>query len=253
MAEKGEKISRDYVIPKIDIVTSNFNSKFTETQTAPSSQDCTDFRELYLEAIAEGINEYVTEEFYYDVKTTGTIALTTTPPSTLTVTNYNVDGILETTGKITLKEGLMNAFSPTITASPDAEKTHMTSFFDAIKDWLPTSVPLIAVTGIGDNTVQFLSTVAGPITSMTWSSFISNNLATGCINEFQRINFVDSEGTLTGKDYKDVWDIIGKYIYQGLIDNVAVFSPVTGTANTTQVPLGTIYTAITTTGTIAFN
>jgi hypothetical protein len=133
----------------------------------------------------------------------------------------------------------------------------MTGIFNAILTHLPKTSPFLAVNGsitdITVNPIIYLSQVSGPLTSLKWPNFIPVSLAIGVIEETSAIEFVDSNGNQTGKDYKDVWDIIGKYIYQGLLSNVAIFNPVVGIADSTKIINGTTYTATDTIGTIGFH
>lgn len=252
MAEQGEKLSRDYIIPQIESITSDFNSQFTNT--APSESDIKTFKDRYLTAISEGIDEYLTGEFVFNVKTNGAVVIATTPPGSFPIVNYSVDGTFTTPGASTLKSLIEDAMPPSAT---DA-LTNMTAMFNAILTWLPKLPPFLAVTGsITDTTVNpvlYLSTVAGPLTTLTWPSFVPKDLADDVLSITSSEGyFVDSNGNPTGKDYRDVWDIIGDKIYQGLLANVATFAPVVGTADQSKITNGTTYTAVTTLGTIEFN
>ena len=227
MATKGELIS-EYIRNKIKIVTDRFDVNTTGKND-------------YQQAIAEGIYEYISIEYEYDVNTTGAIVIATTPPGSLVVTNYPVDGDITI-----LSDSVLFAYlnSLLLSTSTDAVE-NMTNMFDAILSWLPK---VATINEPVENTL--LSTVGGSGV-ITYPNFISSNLANDCVDETSIIKYFDSEGNPNGDPVKTSWDIICKYIYKGIDGNVATFPVLLGTANSFNVINGTTYTG-TAIGTVEF-
>jgi len=238
MAEKGEKISQNYIIPKIDAVTNEFTATFIDI--APSVSDIEKFKDKFQQAISDGLYEYVSNEYDFDVKTNGLITLSPPPPgATVTVTNYAVEGNI-----IVFKSDILSKyFKNNISSETTGAVKNMTDFFNCIFLWLPKVANVTGpVTDITINPIQYLSTVTG-VGTIIFPNFISSQLARNCVQETSAMVFVDKEGNLTGKTYKDVWGIIGKYIYQGLDGNIIATVDV-GTANTSQIPNGLAYAGV---------
>lgn len=229
MASQGELVSLK-IREKMSSVTDDFIAAFGDN--TPSESLINEFRIKWMNAIAEGLFEYMSNEYEFNVKTKGVITLTTTPPSVLSVVNYNVDGNITVLPSSTLA----NSFVPALVLT-DAGK-NMKLIFSLISAWLPK---VATVTGPGDNASQVLSTVTG-VGTIDFPNFIPQDLANDCFNETKNLKFVDSEGNVIGDSTKIAWDVIGKYIYQGISGNVVNIPTVAGTANTTIVPLGTTYT-----------
>lgn len=242
MATHGYLIS-EYVREKITVVTNNFVTQLGGN--APSKSLMSTFKDNWQQAIAEGIHEYISNEYVFDVQTNGAIVIAPPPPGvTVVVANYNVDGNITILPDSVLFNNLKTGF---LSAVKSAE-TNMTSMFNEIFSWLPV---VATVTEPGDNVVQQLSTVTG-VGTINYQNFNSQELAKQCVAETSAVEYVDSEGNETGDSVKKSWDIIGKYIYQGIEGNVVNIPSVVGSANTTNVPNGTTYTG-TALGTIEFN
>jgi len=244
MVEKGDLISK-YITEKIKDVTDDFINQMGDNP--PSQSLMSTFKIRWQEAITEGLYEYISNEYTFDVKTTGAITLSPPPPgATLPVANYAVEGNIT----VFSYNILSILFSNTLTSTVTDALINMTTLFNDILLWLPkvsnVTGPVIDITV---NPVSYLSTVTG-VGTITFPNFIPVNLAESCLNETSAIEFVDSEGKPTGKGYKEVWNIIGKYIYQGLNGNI-VSTVDAGTPDTTTVPNGIAYVGAST-GTVSF-
>lgn len=238
MPSQGDLISQ-YIRDEMSSVTNDFISEFGDN--TPTQSLINEFRSKWMNAISEGLFDYMSNEYEFNVKTNGAIALATTPPSVLPVSNYDVDGSITVFPSSVLAPLFISSLVLT-----DAFE-NMKLMFSSISTWLPK---VATVTGPGDNASQVLSTVAG-VGTIAFPNFISIDLANECFNETENLKFVDSEGNVIGDSTKIAWDVIGKYIYQGISGNVVTIPTVAGTANTTIVPLGTTYTG-TAAGTVNF-
>ena len=238
MAEKGDKIS-ELIVDYIDHVTEEFKNEFTNV--APSINDMMIYKDKWQRAIANGLYNYVSNEYDFDIKTNGLITLSPPPPgATVTVTNYAVEGNIT----VFKSDILSKYFKKNISSETTGAVKNMTDFFNCIFLWLPK---VANVTGpSNNNAIQYLSTVTGKGTIL-FPNFLSPLLAESCIRETSAMVFVDKEGKSTSKTYKDVWGIIGKYIYQGLDGNqIATATVDVGTANTAQIPNGLAYAGVST-------
>jgi len=245
MATKGELIS-EKIVEKIKVVTDDFINQMGTN--APSQSLMSNFKTKWQEAIAEGLYNYISNEYEFDVKTNGAITLTPPPPgATLPVLNYAVEGNITVFPYSILSTSFNNTLNSTIT---DAS-LNMTTIFNDIFSWLPKVSNVTGpVTDITVNPISYLSTVTG-VGTIIFPNFIPSTLAEECVNETSAIEFVDNEGKPTGKGYKEVWDVIGKYIYKGIDGNI-IATVDAGTPNTTNVPTGIAYIG-TGIGTLNFN
>lgn len=222
-----------------------------------------DSTDAYMLAMAEGIKTYI-ERYTVDVKTNGLITIAITPPATSPVVNEPVDGTLTIRPAEDLKNALKSGMAATagIPYTPPANTLpilNMTQFFAIIFSWLP--VPITLLPTLPNGAASPLSTVTGAGT-ISWVGFIPPTLGAACANELANATWTElkdvgggeqAEMALSKEDaLTQAWNIIGKWIYNGLKVNITNVPGVIGTANPTVVPNGTVYTATLTTGIIEF-